>query len=259
MMAGDNRVTHVQVRLIPPNSRQLPLLLALSVLPSGAVRVHIDEDPDLLLSSLEHADPSVSMPEAWDAEMDGEWDPPRVTLGRAVKTRFEPAQSFASIDVLESIQQCEFRAPSAFEHRLRCIVEPAGEAAGHLVDDVVEVRLLHSPLSIEVLDREGEEMAVLNGRGRLFFDPFRQATPSEMAQATPTEPNTFNSFTDAMQYGSSSVGLDIDFPLATHVYGLPERTVRLVLPFHLGPPLHLGLPLGFVANCSANCLGLLMC
>eukprot|EP00966_Prymnesium_polylepis_P119990 2772655-Prymnesium_polylepis.1 len=33
-----------------------------------------------------------------------------------------------------------------------------------------------------------------------------------------------------MTYGSSSVGLDIDFPRATHAYGLPERTVAHALP-----------------------------
>ena len=33
-----------------------------------------------------------------------------------------------------------------------------------------------------------------------------------------------------MKFGSSSVGVDIDFPQATHVYGIPERTVAHALP-----------------------------
>ena len=53
---------------------------------------------------------------------------------------------------------------------------------------------------------------------------------SEMAEAPPAaEPHTFGKFTDPLPFGSSSVGLDISFPHATHAYGLPERTVAHAL------------------------------
>ena len=51
-----------------------------------------------------------------------------------------------------------------------------------------------------------------------------------MAEAPPVaEPHTFGKFTDPLPFGSSSVGLDISFPHATHAYGLPERTVAHAL------------------------------
>ena len=46
----------LRAQLVPPASNQLPLLLTLSVLRTGAVRVNIQDDPSLPLSALEGAD-----------------------------------------------------------------------------------------------------------------------------------------------------------------------------------------------------------
>ena len=79
----------------------------------------------------------------------------------------------------------------------------------------VEVELRHEPLGITV-KVGGEAVAVLNGRGKLRFEQFRQYVASEMAEAPPSAPeHTFGSFTDPMPFGSSSVGLDVSFPRAT--------------------------------------------
>ena len=48
------------------------------------------------------------------------------------------------------------------------------------------------------------------------------------------EAHSFGRFTDPLPFGSSSVGLDIAFPRASHAYGLPERTVAHALPPTLG-------------------------
>ena len=44
----------------------------------------------------------------------------------------------------------------------------------------------------------------------------------------------FNGHEDPMTFGSASVGADVDFPLASHLYGLPERAMDLALPPTLG-------------------------
>eukprot|EP00966_Prymnesium_polylepis_P065821 1527282-Prymnesium_polylepis.1 len=169
--------------LVPPDEHSLPLRVIVSVLGSGATRIHVDEDPDLPLSSLETADPSVPKPAEWDDDMDGEWDAPRIRRGRAVKRRFEPSLALASADALTPVSgRCE-HSIAAGDDRLRCSLE-GGEA--------VEVRMRHSPFAISVLDGQGEPIVVLNGRSRLLFEPFRQALASESAESKPNEQHTFN-------------------------------------------------------------------
>ena len=59
--------------------------------------------------------------------------------------------------------------------------------------------------------------------------------PSETAEASNSAGgSTFNGHHDPLTFGSSSVGLDIEFPHASHAYGLPERTVAHALPPTLG-------------------------
>ena len=217
-------------KLRPPKLEEplLPLLLSITVLKSGALRIHADEDPDIPLESLTKADPAVAQPEEWDEDMDGPWDAPEIKLGRAVKRRFSPAAALASDGVLAHVSSgCDLQAVEA-GHVLRC--SNGDDALG------VEVRLHHEPLSITIIDRDGESpAAVLNGRGKLLFEPFRQAVASGTAEAASiTPPHTFNGHNDPMVYGSSSVGLDITLPQATHAYGLPERTVSHDLPSTLG-------------------------
>ena len=146
----------------------LPLQIALSVLGSGAVRVHIDEDESVPLEALDRDDPAVPRPEEWDDEMDGEWIAPRVTLGRAVKRRFRPEDSFASATAAapSSVHRCS-HTTSAEASRLRC-EGATGDAA-----EVIEVELRHAPLVVAV-HVGGDVVAVVNGRQRLRFEHFRQ-------------------------------------------------------------------------------------
>jgi alpha 1,3-glucosidase len=209
------------------NALTLTLTLTISVLGSGAVRVHIDEDQSVPLAALDGADPAVPKPEEWDEEMDGEWIAPRVTLGRAVKGRFRPEDSFASATAAapSSTHRCT-HTTTAEASRLRC-KGATGDSA-----EVIEVELRHAPLVVAV-HVGGDVVAVVNGRQRLRFEHFRQQRASEMAEAPPAaEPHTFGKFTDPLPFGSSSVGLDISFPHATHAYGLPERTVAHALEPH---------------------------
>ena len=83
------------------------LVLSLSVLATGAVRLLIDEDSSISPSELHRADPSVTQPAEWDEDMDGPWDAPMLKLGRAVKSRFAPTDALASPDVLAPVK-CEY-------------------------------------------------------------------------------------------------------------------------------------------------------
>ena len=207
----------------PPEARSLPTVLALCVLPSGAVHVAIDDDPRLPPDSLSQPDPAVVKPEAWDDEMDGEWDAPMIKLGRAVKQRFRAEQSLASTASVTPSDRCEHRRQTSLD-RLVCTLDGGTS---------VEVELRHSPMIITVL-RDGARVARLNGRALLRFEPFVQSVASDAAVSSLPESHKFNGFTMPLAYGSSSVGLDIDFPLATHAYGLPERTVSHALPPTVG-------------------------
>ena len=173
-------------------------------------------------------DPTVKKPESWDDEMDGSWDAPKVRLGRAVKPRYEPMEPFASPSVLSPVP-CEAQrvATPADGTLLRCASAAAAAP--------VLVRIGYTPLRIEVLDAATQEAVIrLNGRRKLLYEPFRQLIPSGEAEAKAPEPVKFNSHSDPMVFGSSSVGMDADFPQATHVYGLPERALSLALPSTLG-------------------------
>ena len=61
--------------LVAPDATraQLPLVLSLSVLATGAVRLLIDEDSSISPSELHRADPSVTKPAERDEDMDGPW------------------------------------------------------------------------------------------------------------------------------------------------------------------------------------------
>jgi alpha-glucosidase (family GH31 glycosyl hydrolase) len=225
-------------RLLTPDESQLSLMLQVSVLRTGAVRVHVADDTSVPVDSLEMVDPTVKKPEAWDDEMDGIWDAPRVRLGRAVKARYEPTEPFASEAALTPVACTELNAPrSRAKAEGQSIIKCSADAGPVLV------RVVHEPFSVHVVDASAgdctpgapcEPVVSFNGRRRLLYEPFRQLIPSGEAEAKPPEPFKFNSFSDPMPFGSASVGVDIDFPHATHVYGLPERAMDLALPSTLG-------------------------
>lgn len=168
-------------RIEPADSEQIALRLEVSVLRSGAVRVHAADDPSVPLESLELPDPSVTKPEEWDDEMDGSWDAPMVKLGRAVKPRYEPTEPFASPDALTPVPCVKLpstAADSAGSQTLSCDAHTP-----------VLVRITFAPLVIEVLDPTTRAAVVrFNGRRRLLFEPFRQLIPSGEAEAQAPEP-----------------------------------------------------------------------
>ena len=90
-----NECSGLTATLVSPDATraQLPLVLSLTVLSTGAVRVLIDEDSSISSSELHRADPSVARPAEWDEDMDGPWDAPMLKLGRAVKGRFAPTDA----------------------------------------------------------------------------------------------------------------------------------------------------------------------
>ena len=104
-----NECSGLTATLVAPDATraQLPLVLSLSVLATGAVRLLIDEDSSISPSELHRADPSVTKPAEWDEDMDGPWDAPMLKLGRAVKSRFAPTDALASPDVLAPVK-CEY-------------------------------------------------------------------------------------------------------------------------------------------------------
>ena len=95
-----NECSGLTATLVAPDATraQLPLVLSLSVLATGAVRVLIDEDSSISSNELHRADPSVARPAEWDEDMDGPWDAPMLKLGRAVKGRFAPTDALAHVE-----------------------------------------------------------------------------------------------------------------------------------------------------------------
>ena len=77
-----NECSGLTATLVAPDATraQLPLVLSLSVLETGAVRLLIDEDSSISPSELHRADPSVTKPAEWDEDMDGPWDAPMLKL-----------------------------------------------------------------------------------------------------------------------------------------------------------------------------------
>jgi hypothetical protein len=167
-----------------------------------------------------HSTPALT-PHAIDSltvsdDMDGEWEAPTLRRGRAVKRRYDATHaSLLSPSALAPLSACELAAPRDGETTLRC------------ASSAYALRLRHAPFAVHLIQtRDGATAVSLNGRNKLLFTPFSQGVGSETAEAPPPSqpPHTFNSFTDPMPYGASSVGVDVAFPHATHAYGIPAHT-----------------------------------
>ncbi|KAF8342699.1 glycoside hydrolase family 31 protein [Cantharellus anzutake] len=143
----------------------------------------------------------------------------------------------------------------------------------------VELAISYSPLKITLL-RNGREEVVLNGRGLLHMEHFRnkpnqtdegEERPSELEgeggegiegtreQTVLKEPangnawfegeekdgyweETFLSWTDSKPKGPESLSLDVDFPNHGHVYGIPQHAASLSLPSTIGANPHFSDP-----------------
>ncbi|EJT96934.1 alpha-glucosidase [Dacryopinax primogenitus] len=124
----------------------------------------------------------------------------------------------------------------------------------------VELKIEYSPLKVGMWI-SGKEVIALNGRGLLHMEHFRtkeepaaessvESSSGEEEQtvlepAKPTERPTawfegaeedaywsesFGGNTDSKPKGPESLSLDITFPLAQHLYGIPEHAAPLSLP-----------------------------
>ncbi|KAH8996840.1 glycoside hydrolase family 31 protein [Lactarius akahatsu] len=121
-----------------------------------------------------------------------------------------------------------------------------------------EVVVDFKPLRV-VLNKNGKEQVVINGRGLLHMEHFRNKTVEEPQVETEEEgsdtqevlkvnPNawfegnsedafweeSFGSWTDTKPKGPESLSLDIDFPRHGHVYGIPQHATSLDLPTTTG-------------------------
>ena len=139
--------------------------------------------------------------------------------------------------VLENVPVEVFAAARKAQQAKRMVAKSIAE---EVVARIMAAMVRHPSLSdvggrdVKLADQLAPAKLFVNGRERLLFEPFRQATASESSDGKAVEPHKFGSFTDPMKYGSSSVGVDVAFPRATHAYGLPERTVAHSLPPTLG-------------------------
>ncbi|XP_072378517.1 neutral alpha-glucosidase AB-like [Diabrotica undecimpunctata] len=91
------------------------------------------------------------------------------------------------------------------------------------------------PFKIEFFDKD-ELISVVNGRGLFKFEHYRkkpeqnnEGEQEQVAEDPGTWEENFKSHHDSKPKGPSAVGLDISFPGALRVYGLPEHADRLAL------------------------------
>ncbi|CAG9790048.1 unnamed protein product [Diatraea saccharalis] len=91
------------------------------------------------------------------------------------------------------------------------------------------------PLKIEFLDKNGEVAVVFNENSLMHVEPLvtKQERTDENGEIIPEEEGTwgenFKSHHDSKPRGNEAISLDIGFPDADHVYGIPEHTDKLAL------------------------------
>ncbi|KAI0060605.1 alpha-glucosidase [Artomyces pyxidatus] len=122
----------------------------------------------------------------------------------------------------------------------------------------IELVVEFSPLRV-VLRRNGKDQVVVNGRGLMHMEHFREKVEAKAVEGseegsdeqTVMQVNnnrvwfegdeedalweeTFGSWTDSKPKGPESLSLDIDFPNHGHVYGIPQHATSLSLPTTTG-------------------------
>ena len=85
-----------------------------------------------------------------------------------------------------------------------------------------------SPFQLSAL-REGEPFAVVNKRNLMNFEPFLSKDDWNASETDKVWEENFKSHRDSRPFGPSSVGLDVRFLGAKHLYGLPEHSDGLSL------------------------------
>ncbi|XP_072933966.1 neutral alpha-glucosidase AB [Epargyreus clarus] len=103
-----------------------------------------------------------------------------------------------------------------------------------------KVVITSDPLKFDFLDKNGEVAVVLNGNCQLFVEPLRTkrekvADDDEDGNGNALEldeeawSENFKSHHDSKPRGNEAVSLDVTFPDADQVYGIPEHTDNLAL------------------------------
>lgn len=76
------------------------------------------------------------------------------------------------------------------------------------------------PFALDVINAQTNNVVMsINKRSSLKYDRFE-----------PIDKEVFNGFVDSMKRGCESIGIDIEFPTAQHLHGIPERTIQFSLP-----------------------------
>lgn len=89
------------------------------------------------------------------------------------------------------------------------------------------LRLAHSPLVVE-LSCGGEALVTLNAANRLEFERTR-AEPDPDRDEEGMWAETFRGHEDTKPHGPQAVAIDVEFPGAKHMYGIPEHATSLAL------------------------------
>jgi alpha 1,3-glucosidase len=103
----------------------------------------------------------------------------------------------------------------------------------------MHVSIFYDPFRIDIKRSDGSPVASINDRSLLHFESFipkergehmfRADWGSEIDSRDLWE-ERFNSHTDPKPHGPAAVGIDVFFPGANVLSGLPSRTVALNLP-----------------------------
>nr|BBD49478.1 alpha-glucosidase [Trilocha varians] len=101
-----------------------------------------------------------------------------------------------------------------------------------------KVVITAKPLKLEFLDQNGEVAVVLNENSQLLVEPLRVRREKTEEDGDGNQVNveeegtwgeSFQSHHDSKPRGNEAVSLDVGFPEADHVYGIPEHTDGLAL------------------------------
>ena len=93
-----------------------------------------------------------------------------------------------------------------------------------------QAQIYFNPFQLSAL-RDGQAYAVVNKRGLMNFEPFmsKDAWNASGINGDGNWEENFRSHRDSRPFGPSSVGLDVRFLGAKHLYGLPEHSDGLSL------------------------------
>jgi alpha 1,3-glucosidase len=160
-------------------------------------------------------------PATWDSAASGEWQP--LSIQQPIRSRFEAKD--ALVDDLNAAQ-----VPHAHTRH---------SSSSVLVSSSATVIINYEPFRIDVKRVDGSTAAIVNDQGLMHFESFIpkdrgehmfRADWGDDVDTRDLWEERFNSHTDPKPHGPAAVGLDVFFPDANIISGLPSRTVSLNLP-----------------------------